>query len=58
MCVANHLTLNMLSVVLVATFVKVCLDVGVESALQPLDHEPLQYGTANQGDGAQYDVVA
>ena len=48
----------MLSVVLVATFVKVCLDVGIESVLQPLDFEPLQYGTANWEDGAQFDLVA
>ena len=30
----------------------------VEPALQPLDHEPLQYATANWVDGAQLDVVA
>ena len=33
-------------------------DVGVEPALQPLDHEPLHYATANREDGARLDVVA
>jgi len=37
---------------------EVCCDVGVESALQLLDHEPLHYGTANQEDGARVNVVA
>ena len=37
---------------------EVCCDVGVEPALQPLDHEPLHYATANREDGARLDVVA
>ena len=37
---------------------KVCLDAGVEPALQPLDREPLQYATANREDGTWLDVVA
>ena len=36
---------------------EVCSDVSVELALQPLDHEPLQYATANQEGGSQFDVV-
>ena len=35
-----------------------CCDVGVESALQLLDREPLQYAIANCEDGACLDVVA
>ena len=37
---------------------KVCCDVGVEPALQPLDHEPLWHATANREDGAHLDIVA
>jgi len=37
---------------------EVCCDVGVEPALQLLDHEPLHYATANKEDGAHLDVVA
>ena len=37
---------------------EVSCDVGVEPALQPLDHEPLHYATANREDGACLDVVA
>ena len=37
---------------------EVCLDVGFESSLQPLDCEPLQYAITNQEDGAWLDVVA
>ena len=37
---------------------EVCYDVGVELALQPLDHEPLQYATANCEDGACLSDVA
>ena len=37
---------------------KVCCDVGVEPALQPLDHEPLRYATANREDNARLDIVA
>ena len=44
------LTANLLS--------KVCSDVDVEPALQPLDCEPLQYATANQEDGARLDVAS
>jgi len=33
-------------------------DVGVEPALLPLDHEPLQYASANREDRAHLDVVA
>ena len=32
-------------------------DVGIEPALQPLDHKPLRYATANR-DGVHFDVVA
>ena len=35
-----------------------CCDVGIELTLQPLDHEPLRYATANSKDGARLDVVA
>ena len=47
----RDLTLSLLS--------EVCYDVGVEPALQPLDHEPLHYATARyREDGARLDVVA
>ena len=36
---------------------QVCCDVGVEPALLPLDHEPLQYDTANMEDGARLNVA-
>jgi len=36
----------------------VCCVVGVEPVLQPLDHEPLWYATANREDGVRLDVVA
>ena len=36
---------------------EVCCDVGVEPALQPLDHEPLRHATANREDGARLDVA-
>ena len=36
---------------------EVCCDVGFEPRLQPLDHEPLQYTTANREDGAHLDVA-
>ena len=34
-----------------------CCDVGVDPALQPLDHEPLRYAAANREDGARLDIV-
>jgi len=37
---------------------EVSCDVGVEPALQLLDHEPLHYATANREDGAHLNVVA
>ena len=37
---------------------EICSDVGVELALQSLDHEPLQFATANHEDGTRLDVVA
>ena len=37
---------------------EVCSGVSIESALQPLDSEPLRYATANREDGARLDVVA
>ena len=46
----RDLTANLLS--------KVCSDVDVDPALQPLDPEPLQYATASQEDGARLDVVS
>jgi len=49
-CEIRDITASLLS--------EVCSDVGVEPALQPLDHEPLQYATTNREDGACLDVVA
>ena len=46
----RDLTANLLS--------QVCCDVGVEPTLQPLDHEHLQYATANREDDAHLDAVA
>ena len=37
---------------------EVCCDVWVESALQPLNREPLRYATANSEDGARLEVIA
>jgi len=37
---------------------EVCSGAGVESALQPVEGEPLQFATANIDDGARLDVVA
>jgi len=38
---------------------EVCCDVGVEPALQPLDHAgTLHYATANREDGARLNVIA
>jgi len=37
---------------------EVCCDVGVESALQPLDCKPLQHTTAKREDSSCLDVVA
>jgi len=43
----------------IASFLsEVCCDVGVEPALQPLDHEPLCHATTYREDGACLDVVA
>ena len=41
---------NKLSDLTASLLIEVCSDVGVEPALQPLDHKPLQYATANRED--------
>ena len=61
LCLRFEWMLNMLSIVSFSTIChkelsdltasllsEVCLDVGVEPVLQPLDCEPRQYATANQ----------